>query len=77
MYQQGENFSTLMVNVDENSLLVIVFPTHLTVGSMKYYAGPAVRSIGERIKLATARGDHVDFSDVDARDVQALFQKGS
>ena len=55
MYQQGENFSTLMVNVDENSLLVIVFPTHLTVGSMKYYAGPAVRSIAERIALATER----------------------
>src|SRR6186997_3663947 len=48
MYQQGENFSTLMVNVDENSLLVIVFPTHLTVGSMKYYAGPAVRLIHDR-----------------------------
>src|SRR5947208_5295946 len=75
MYQQGENFSTLMVNVDENSLLVIVFPTHLTVGSMKYYAGPAVRTINDRIKFATARGDVVDFSDVDARDVQALFQK--
>ena len=43
MYQQGENFSTLMVNVDENSLLVIVFATHLTVGSMKYYAGPAAK----------------------------------
>jgi len=76
MYQQGENFSTLMVNVDENSLLVIVFPTHLTVGSMKYYAGPAVRSINDQIKAATARGDVVDFSDVDARDVQALFHKG-
>ncbi len=75
MYQQGENFSTLMVNVDENSLLVIVFPTHLTVGSMKYYAGPAVRSIGDRIQVATARGDVVDFSDVDAQDVQSLFQK--
>ena len=75
MYQQGENFSTLMVNVDENSLLVIVFPTHLTVGSMKYYAGPAVRSIFDRIQVATARGDGIDFSDVDARDVQALFQK--
>src|SRR4029450_4400710 len=75
MYQQGENFSTLMVNVDENSLLVIVFPTHLTVGSMKYYAGPARRGIGERIKVASARGDTVDFSDVDARDVQALFNK--
>lgn len=76
MYQQGENFSTLMVNVDENSLLVIVFPTHLTVGSMKYYAGPAVRTINDRIQFATQRGDTVDFSDVDARDVQALFQKG-
>jgi predicted regulator of Ras-like GTPase activity (Roadblock/LC7/MglB family) len=76
MYQQGENFSTLMVNVDENSLLVIVFPTHLTVGSMKYYAGPAVRQIDERIKVSTARGDVVDFSDTDTRDVQALFHKG-
>lgn len=73
MYQQGENFSTLMVNVDENSLLVIVFPTHLTVGSMKYYAGPAVRSICDRIIVAATRGDVIDFSDVDARDVQALF----
>lgn len=75
MYQQGEHFSTLMVNVDENSLLVIVFPTHLTVGSMKYYAGPAVRLICDRIKFATARGDNIDFSDVDARDVQTLFQQ--
>src|SRR5207253_251482 len=55
MYQQGENFSTLMVNVDENSLLVIVFPTHLTVGSMKYYANPAARSIADRIVVATGR----------------------
>jgi predicted regulator of Ras-like GTPase activity (Roadblock/LC7/MglB family) len=77
MYQQGENFSTLMVNVDENSLLVIVFPTHLTVGSMKYYANPAARSIADRIVLATARapGKGLDLSDLDPTDVQSLFQK--
>jgi predicted regulator of Ras-like GTPase activity (Roadblock/LC7/MglB family) len=77
MYQQGENFSTLMVNVDENSLLVIVFPTHLTVGSMKYYAAPAARSIAERIELASARapGTGLDLSDLDPTDVKALFQK--
>ena len=77
MYQQGEHFSTLMVNVDENSLLVIVFPTHLTVGSMKYYAAPAAKSIGERIQLATDRapGAGLDFSDLDPTDVQALFRK--
>ena len=76
MYQQGENFSTLMVNVDENSLLVLVFPTHITVGSMKYYASPAVRSIHERIQFATARGEQaLDLSDMDPADVQSLFRK--
>jgi len=77
MYQQGENFSTLMVNVDENSLLVIVFPTHLTVGSMKYYASPAARSLAERILAATNRapGQGLDLSDLDPTDVQSLFQK--
>jgi predicted regulator of Ras-like GTPase activity (Roadblock/LC7/MglB family) len=75
MYQQGENFSTLMVNVDENSLLVIVFPTHLTVGSMKYYANPAARSIADRIQVAAGRGGSIDLSDLDPTDVQSLFQK--
>ena len=77
MYQQGEHFSTLMVNVDENSLLVVVFPTHLTVGSMKYYATPAARSIADRIVIATNRapGQGLDLSDLNPKDVQALFQK--
>ena len=79
MYQQGENFSTLMVNVDENSLLVLVFPTHLTVGSMKYYASPAAKRIAGQIVVASERGDGpgLDLSDLDVPDAQALFQKGT
>jgi predicted regulator of Ras-like GTPase activity (Roadblock/LC7/MglB family) len=78
MYQQGEKFSTLMVNVDDNTILVVIFPTHLTVGAMKYFAGPAVRSLAERVALAAERspGVGIDLSDVDPQDVQAaLFQK--
>src|SRR3954452_23745298 len=77
MYQQGEKFSTLMVNVDENSLLVVVFPTHLTVGSMKYYAAPAARSIAGRIEFAGARSPErgLDLSDLDPADAKSLFQK--
>jgi predicted regulator of Ras-like GTPase activity (Roadblock/LC7/MglB family) len=77
MYQQGESYSTLMLNIDENSLLVIVFPTHLTVGSMKYYAAPAVRSISSRILVASERapGSGIDLSDLDPKDVQVLFQR--
>jgi predicted regulator of Ras-like GTPase activity (Roadblock/LC7/MglB family) len=80
MYQQGEHFSTLMVNVDENSLLVIVFPTHLTVGSMKYYAVPAAKAIGERIQFASERdpGLCIDLSDTDPVDVKAaMFKRGA
>jgi predicted regulator of Ras-like GTPase activity (Roadblock/LC7/MglB family) len=80
MYQQGENFSTLMVNVDDNSILVLIFPTHLTVGSMKYFAAPAAKSIAERVAFASERtpGLGIDLSDVDPQDVQAaLFRKSS
>ncbi len=77
MYQQGEKFSTLMLNVDENSLLVVVFPTHLTVGSMKYYATPAARAIAAQIELAGARAPErgLDLSDLNPVDVKSLFQK--
>jgi predicted regulator of Ras-like GTPase activity (Roadblock/LC7/MglB family) len=77
MYQQGERFSTLMINVDENSLLVVVFPTHLTLGSMKYYASPAARSIAQRIEVASHRTPEsgLDLSDLDPKDVQSLFRK--
>ena len=78
MYQQGEKFSTLMVNVDEDSILVLIFPTHLTVGSIKYFAGPAAKALAARIAVAAGRdpGVGIDLSDMDAADVQsALFQK--
>jgi predicted regulator of Ras-like GTPase activity (Roadblock/LC7/MglB family) len=77
MYQQGENFSTLMLNVEENSVLILVFPTHVTVGSMKYFAAPAARALHERIQLAAQREGALglDLSDMDATDVQSLFQR--
>ena len=79
MYQQGENFSTLMVNVVDNSLLVVVFQTHLTVGSMKFYATPAAKRIAEQIQLATGRSDGIgiDLSDLNVADSQGLFLKRS
>jgi predicted regulator of Ras-like GTPase activity (Roadblock/LC7/MglB family) len=78
MYQQGENFSTLMLNVEENSLLVIIFPTNLTVGSIKYYAAPAARTIAERISFASERTpQRLDLSDLDPTDVPALFRRAA
>ena len=76
MYQQGETFSTLILNIDENCILVLIFGTDQTVGSMKYYAAPAVKNICEQLKLASARGETaLDLCDMDAVDVQALFRR--
>jgi predicted regulator of Ras-like GTPase activity (Roadblock/LC7/MglB family) len=76
MYQQGEAYSTLILNIDENALLVIVFGTEQTVGSMKYYAEPAVKHLHAQMKTASARGGApLDLSDIDPVDVQALFRR--
>jgi len=76
MYQQGEAYSTLILNVDDNCILVLVFGTDQTVGSMKYYAAPAVKQICEHLKVASARGETaLDLSDMNVDDVQSLFRR--
>ena len=76
MYQQGEAYSTLILNVDDNCILVLVFGTDQTVGSMKYYAAPAVKQICEQLKVASARGETaLDLSDMNVDDVQSLFRR--
>ena len=76
MYQQGETYSTLILNIDEHCLLVLVFGTQQTVGSMKYYATPAVKQIAAQIKTASARGDMgLDLCDMNPEDVNSLFRR--
>jgi len=51
MYQQGEAYSTLILNIDQDCILVVIFGTQQTVGSMKYYAAPAVKKIGSNCRM--------------------------
>ena len=76
VYQQGETYSTLILNIEENTLLVLVFGTEQTVGSMKYYAAPAVRHVAAQINLASSRGETpLDLCDMNPDDVQAVVFK--
>jgi predicted regulator of Ras-like GTPase activity (Roadblock/LC7/MglB family) len=76
MYQQGEAFSTLILNIDQDCVLILIFGTQQTVGSMKYYAGPVVRQIGEQLILAGERGETpLDLSDMDPVDARSLFRR--
>ena len=77
VYQQGEQFSLLVLNVDEFCLLAIVFQAHLSVGAVKYYAAGTVKQIARQLKKAHQRAPQfgLDLSLMDLADPAPLFRK--
>src|ERR1041384_1811423 len=55
VYQQGENFSLLVRNVDVESLLLVVFQSHVSVGAVKYFANSAVPQMAKQFEAARQR----------------------
>ena len=43
VYNQGEKFSMLVVGIDDNCLLTVIFKAQVSVGAVKYFAAPAVK----------------------------------
>lgn len=79
MYQQGEQFSTLMLNIDEHCLLFIIFKAQLSAGAVKYFAEAATRQVAEQLQAATLRAPsvHFDLTDLNVTDASELFKKKS
>ena len=55
IYQQGRQVSLLISNVDDNLLLIVVFPAEAGVGAVKYYAADAVARISAQMQQAARR----------------------
>src|ERR1700747_12250 len=55
VYQQGEKHSMFVISVDENCLLVVIFKALVSVGAVKYFAGPAARHIADQMRAAQER----------------------
>jgi len=77
IYQQGENASMFVVNVDEHSLLVVIFKSHSGVGVVKYYAATAVKRIARQLKIARERApeEGLDLSVLNVAETAPLFRK--
>jgi CDGSH-type Zn-finger protein/predicted regulator of Ras-like GTPase activity (Roadblock/LC7/MglB family) len=77
MFQQGETVSTLMLNIDENCLLIIVFKAGLSVGAVKYYANETIKQVAQQLVIAAQRapGQGLDLCDLNPDDVQMLFKR--
>lgn len=77
IYQQGDHASMFVVNVDEHSLLVVIFKSHSGVGVVKYYAATAVKRIARQLKIARERGpeEGLDLSVLNVAETAPLFRK--
>ncbi len=77
VYQQGDQHSILVSNVDEFCLLAVIFRVHVSVGVVKYYAEPAAKLIGDQLKVAQARNPEggLDLSIANLADPSGLFKK--
>jgi predicted regulator of Ras-like GTPase activity (Roadblock/LC7/MglB family) len=77
VYQQGENFSILVHDVDENCLLLVIFKAQISVGAVKYYALTTITQIAKQMKLAQARSpdEGLDLSVLNIADTADLFRK--
>ena len=77
VYQQGENFSLLVRNVDSESLVVIVFEAHVSVGAVKYFANSAVPKLATQFETALQRSPDsgIDLSMMNMEDSTEFFRK--
>ena len=77
VYQQGDNQSLLILNVDEQSLLVVIFKAGISVGAVKYYATSTALQITEQMQVAQQRapGAGLDLSIMNLADPSSLFRK--
>jgi predicted regulator of Ras-like GTPase activity (Roadblock/LC7/MglB family) len=77
VYQQGEKFSMLVMCVDENCLLVVIFRAQVSVGAVKYFAMPAVKHVAVQFQIAQERnpGAGLDLSELNLADPSELFKR--
>src|SRR5688572_27870344 len=66
MYQQGDRLSTVLLNVDDNCLVMIIFSPHLSIGAVRYYAADTIKTLAQQMEIAQQRGPglHFDLTDL-------------
>jgi predicted regulator of Ras-like GTPase activity (Roadblock/LC7/MglB family) len=77
IYQQGRQVSLLISNVDENLLLIVVFPADTGVGAVKYYAADALARMAAQMRQAALRapGVTLDLVSLNLLDTTPVFRK--
>lgn len=77
MFQQGEKTSVLWTNVEENTLLVVVFDAKNSMGAVKYYAAETAAEVARQIQIAQERDQTggIDLAHLDPASADDVFKK--
>jgi predicted regulator of Ras-like GTPase activity (Roadblock/LC7/MglB family) len=77
LYQQGKNLSLLIHSVNDQTLLVVLAKSKVSVGAIKYYAVFAITKVAQQLNAAQAREpwDGLDLSVLNIADPRGLFRK--
>jgi predicted regulator of Ras-like GTPase activity (Roadblock/LC7/MglB family) len=77
IYQQGETHSVFVMDVDEHSLIVIIFKSSAGVGVVKYFAASAVKSLARQLKIAKERAPEagMDLSVLNVANASPFFKR--
>jgi len=77
VYQQGETYSLLVENIDENCLLTIVFNATTSAGAVKYFADTAIKLVAEQLVRAHQRDPDagLDLAALNMANTKPLFSK--
>jgi predicted regulator of Ras-like GTPase activity (Roadblock/LC7/MglB family) len=76
-YQQGENFSLFVTNVDEHCMLIVIFKSATGLGVVKYHAANTIKHIARQLKISRKRapGEGIDLSTLNIADTQDVFRR--
>ncbi len=77
MYQQGEHRSVLWLKVDDESLLVAIFPPKQSVGMVKFFSVHAAKQIADQLVAASQRAPEklFDIATENPTDVGDMFRR--
>jgi len=77
VYQQGEKFSMFVMAIDDYCMLTVIFKAQVSVGVIKYFAGPAGKHIAAQMQIAQERdpGAGLDLSELNLADPSAVFKR--
>ena len=77
VYQQGENFSLLVQNVESDTLLMVVFASHVSVGAVKYFLNSSAPQVARQFEAARARNPEafIDCAMMNMENSTEFFRK--